>query len=78
MQINEILILENQEMEPKDENKFKEFTTNIWLLNSFNNKWLLCSEVSIGTNNKTFQKIPMSESSNVQCHISFYIKAALS
>ena len=82
MQIDTIHISEFENIEPKDENKFKGFTTNTWCLDSFHDEWFLRAEVSIGTHDikdlsqKNFQKIPMSEPPAVQCLVPFYMKTA--
>ena len=82
MQIDTIHISEFENIEPKDESKFKGFTTNTWCLDSFHDEWFLRAEVSIGTHDikdlsqKNFQKIPMSEPPAVQCLVPFYMKTA--
>ena len=82
MQIDVIHISEYEEIEPKDEQKFKGFTTCTWCPESFHDEWTLETEVSMGTHDiedlsqKMFQKIPLSEPPAVQCFTPIYLKTA--
>ena len=82
MQIDVIHISEYEEIEPKDEQKFKGFITCTWCPESFHDEWTLETEVSMGTHDiedlsqKMFQKIPLSEPPAVQCFTPIYLKTA--
>ena len=73
---------EYEEIEPKDEQKLKGFTTCTWCPESFHDEWTLETEVSMGTHDiedlsqKMFQKIPLSEPPAVQCFTPIYLKTA--
>ena len=82
MQVDVIHISELEQIEPKDENKFKGFVTNTWCIDSFLDEWFDKAEVSIGTHDikdlsqKNYFKIPMSEPPTVKCPYPLYMKTA--
>ena len=82
MQVDVIHISELEQIEPKDENKFKGFVTNTWCIDSFLDEWFDKAEVSIGTHDikdlsqENYFKIPMSEPPTVKCPYPLYMKTA--
>ena len=82
MQVDVIHISELEQIEPKDENKFKGFVTNTWCLDSFHDEWFVNAEVSMGTHDikdlsqKDYSKIPMSEPPTIKCPFPLYMKTA--
>ena len=82
MQVDAIHISELEQIEPKDENKFKGFVTNTWCIDSFLDEWFDKAEVSIGTHDikdlsqENYFKIPMSEPPTVKCPYPLYMKTA--
>jgi homospermidine synthase len=82
MQVDVIHISELEQIEPKDENKFKGFVTNTWCLDSFHDEWFVNAEVSMGTHDikdlsqKNYFKIPMSEPPTIKCPFPLYMKTA--
>jgi homospermidine synthase len=82
MQVDVIHISELEQIEPKDENKFKGFVTNTWCIDSFHDEWFDKAEVSIGTHDikdlsqENYFKIPMSEPPTVKCPYPLYMKTA--
>ena len=82
MQVDVIHISELEQIEPKDENKFKGFVTNTWCIDSFHDEWFDKAEVSIGTHDikelskENYVKIPMSEPPTVKCPYPLYMKTA--
>jgi len=82
MQVDVIHISEFEQIEPKDENKFKGIVTNTWCIDSFHDEWFDKAEVSIGTHDikdlsqENYFKIPMSEPPTVKCPYPLYMKTA--
>ena len=82
MQVDVIHVSEFEQIEPKDENKFKGYCTNTWCIDSFHDEWFTYAEVSVGTHDikvlsqKNFNKIPMSEPLAVECPYPLYMKTA--
>ena len=82
MQVDVIHISELEQIEPKDENKFKGIVTNTWCIDSFHDEWFDKAEVSMGTHDikdlsqENYFKIPMSEPPTVKCPYPLYMKTA--
>jgi homospermidine synthase len=82
MQVDVIHISEFEQIEPKDENKFKGIVTNTWCIDSFHDEWFDKAEVSMGTHDikdlsqENYFKIPMSEPPTVKCPYPLYMKTA--